>query len=75
LVFSDSEVFVILPAFYPIVLMISHKFSVHFHPFVVGCQGLLDAYSLFRGSSSTRYGGWESLVSQLTSVLAWPFRL
>lgn len=23
---------VILPAFYPIVLMVSHKFSIHFHP-------------------------------------------
>nr|DAM69056.1 MAG TPA: hypothetical protein [Caudoviricetes sp.] len=33
--------YVIVKAFYPLLLMVSHKFGVHFQPLVCGCRILL----------------------------------
>nr|DAZ59439.1 MAG TPA: hypothetical protein [Caudoviricetes sp.] len=39
--------FVIVKAFYPLLLTVSRKFGVHFQPFTKGCRTLLGRLYLF----------------------------
>jgi len=51
-----SSHFVTAEAFYPLLLTVSRKVGVHFHP--AGCQPLLGAlYSALAVSAPTLYGG------------------